>query len=41
MTLNSSSDNCEVCGSVYAPTDLINPYSAAGAAGSADADTVS
>ena len=21
-------DNCEVCGSVYAPTDLINPYSA-------------
>jgi methionyl-tRNA synthetase len=20
-------DNCEVCGSVYAPTDLINPYS--------------
>ena len=21
-------DNCEVCGAVYAPTDLINPYSA-------------
>ncbi len=21
-------DNCEVCGTVYAPTDLINPYSA-------------
>ena len=21
-------DNCEVCGSVYAPTDLVNPYSA-------------
>ncbi|MDB5846945.1 MAG: methionine--tRNA ligase, partial [Rhodoferax sp.] len=21
-------DNCEVCGKVYAPTDLINPYSA-------------
>ena len=21
-------DNCEVCGSVYAPTDLINPFSA-------------
>ncbi len=21
-------DNCEVCGSVYAPTDLLNPYSA-------------
>jgi methionyl-tRNA synthetase len=21
-------DNCEVCGSVYSPTDLINPYSA-------------
>jgi methionyl-tRNA synthetase len=23
-------DNCEVCGAVYAPTDLINPYSALG-----------
>ena len=21
-------DNCEVCGAVYAPTDLIKPYSA-------------
>ncbi len=25
--LDQYGDNCEVCGSVYAPTDLINPYS--------------
>ncbi|OGB29870.1 MAG: methionine--tRNA ligase [Burkholderiales bacterium RIFCSPLOWO2_12_FULL_61_40] len=26
--LDQYGDNCEVCGSVYAPTDLINPFSA-------------
>ena len=26
--LDQYGDNCEVCGAVYAPTDLINPYSA-------------
>ena len=25
---DQSGDNCEVCGTTYAPTDLINPYSA-------------
>ena len=27
-TKDQYGDNCEVCGAVYAPTDLINPYSA-------------
>ena len=27
-TLDQYGDNCENCGAVYAPTDLINPYSA-------------